>query len=92
MGADSSAEIEAVPYWLRAIAFEQPDSTPGKAVSAPSRSARLAPWRSLVLSRPGPQFKRGIHPATRPAGKEAFVLRAGAKFTETLTPYTMFAT
>ncbi|MGA9670409.1 MAG: bifunctional DNA primase/polymerase [Terracidiphilus sp.] len=34
--ANACAEIEAVPYWLRELAFESPDNPPGKIVPVPS--------------------------------------------------------
>ncbi|MFP5234355.1 MAG: bifunctional DNA primase/polymerase [Acidobacteriota bacterium] len=40
------AEIETLPVWLRELAFNTPDSPPGRAVSAPERSPRPAPCRS----------------------------------------------
>src|SRR5271165_2096607 len=43
-------EIEAVPYALRELAFETPDSSPGRTAPAPKPSPRPAPCRST------PQF------------------------------------
>lgn len=44
--ANAWAEIEAVPCWLKELAFETPDSPPGKAVPAPVPSPRPVPCRS----------------------------------------------
>lgn len=49
---DPWAEIEAVPYWLREIAFEPQNCPPGKAVPVPSRSTRPVPCRSVARPEP----------------------------------------
>jgi len=41
------AEIEAVPYWLRKLAFEDPDDPPGEASLVSVQSPRLVPCRSV---------------------------------------------
>ena len=54
--ADPSAEIEAIPYWIRKIAFEPPNGSPAPAAVAPSptKSARcradrrVGPYRNDV--------------------------------------------
>jgi hypothetical protein len=40
------AEIEAVPGWLRELAFEAPECPPGKAACVPRPFPRIAPCRS----------------------------------------------
>lgn len=40
------AEIEAVPHWLRELAFESPNTPPGGAISVRKPSPRPAPCRS----------------------------------------------
>jgi hypothetical protein len=44
--ADPSAEIEEVPYWLRVMAFEPPDSPPGRSAQMPIAFPRPVPCRS----------------------------------------------
>jgi hypothetical protein len=44
--ANPWAEIEAVPCWLRELAFETPDNPPGQAVPVPAPSPGPAPCRS----------------------------------------------
>lgn len=41
-----SVEIEAVPHWLRELAFEGPNDSPGEAISVPTLPLRPAPCRS----------------------------------------------
>jgi len=65
---DPWAEIEAVPYWMREMAFEPPDSPLGKAVPVPSRSDRPASCRSFKRFET-PQFSvRKGHPSCNHAG------------------------
>ncbi len=40
------ADIDAIPSWLRELAFETPDSPPGNAVPVPAFSPRPVPCRS----------------------------------------------
>jgi hypothetical protein len=40
------ADIEAVPYWLRELAFESPNTPPGEAIPMRTPSPRPAPCRS----------------------------------------------
>jgi hypothetical protein len=62
------AEIEAVPYWLRELAFESPDSPPANTVRVPAPSPRPAPCRSRkVFDRPGGSARTG-HPVHGQAG------------------------
>jgi len=42
------AEIEALPVFLRELAFNNPNNSPGQAVSVPERSPRPAPCRSTL--------------------------------------------
>ena len=42
------AEVEAIPYWLRDLAFETTDTPRGKATSVPASSHRPAPCRSTT--------------------------------------------
>jgi hypothetical protein len=51
------AEIEAIPYSLRELAFEEPDSSPGRAMSASKPSPRPVPCRPTALS---PQPKQDL--------------------------------
>lgn len=51
------SEIEAVPYPLRELAFEAPDSSPGQAMSAPKPSPRPVPCRPIARF---PQPKQGL--------------------------------
>ncbi len=44
------AEIEAVPYWLRELAFESPNNSPGEAVPVRTLSPRPIPCRSALRS------------------------------------------
>jgi len=43
---NSWAEIEAVPSWLRELAFESPNTPPGEAIAVRTPSPRPAPCRS----------------------------------------------
>lgn len=66
--ADPWAEIEAVPYWLRRIAFEPPDTPPAKAMPGPLRSDRAVSCRSLArFEKPRRSFRKG-HPSCDQAG------------------------
>lgn len=40
------AEVDAVPWWLRELAFDTPDITPAKTVPVPASSSRPLPCRS----------------------------------------------
>lgn len=42
----NQGEVEAIPYWLRNLAFETPDTPCGKTVPVPALSRRPAPCRS----------------------------------------------
>jgi hypothetical protein len=42
------AEIDAVPHWLRELAFEPVDNAPGNARAMPTPSQRPAPCRSVA--------------------------------------------
>ena len=54
---NSWAEIEAVPFALRELAFEEPDSSPGRAISALKPPPRPVPRRPTA---PFPQPKQGL--------------------------------
>ena len=62
------AEIEAVPCWLREIAFEPPECPPGIAASFPRPSPRTAPCRSAPrLQKPRCKVRKE-HPTCDQAG------------------------
>jgi hypothetical protein len=63
---DPWAEIEAVPYWMREIAFEPPDNPPGKAVPPPSaRPLTCRPYARVEM--PQSLIRKG-HPCCNHAG------------------------
>lgn len=69
--ANAWAEIEAVPYWLRELAFESPDNPPGKIVPVPSPFPRPAACRSTTrFDKPHRGTKKGF-PACNQAGWRA---------------------
>lgn len=45
---DPAADIEAMPAWLRELAFESPENPPAKALSVPPLSGGPAPCRSRM--------------------------------------------
>ena len=62
------AEIEAVPYWLRELAFETPDCPPEKAAPVPKPSPQPSRCRSIKhLERPRHSLHRR-HPTCDQAG------------------------
>lgn len=62
------AEIEAVPCPLRELAFESPDGSPGRAMSAPKPSPRPVPCRSTArLPQPTQDLRKG-YPVCGQAG------------------------
>jgi hypothetical protein len=55
------ADIEAVPYWLRELAFESPDNSPGKIAPAPSPFTRPTACRSTTrFDKPHRGTKKGF--------------------------------
>lgn len=69
--ANSWAEIEAVPYWLRELAFEFPDSPPGKIAPLPSPYHRPTACRSnMRFDKPHRGTKKG-YPTCDQAGWRA---------------------
>jgi hypothetical protein len=54
------AETEAVPCWLRELAFETPDNPPGKALPVPASSPLPVPCRSRApVEKPTPGIRVG---------------------------------
>lgn len=65
----SLSEIEAVPYWLRELAFEPPPcSPPGKAAAAPRRSPRPVSTNSFRHYEVPHRSVRSGHPSCDQAG------------------------
>lgn len=56
------AEIEAVPNWLRVLAFDAPDSPPAITVSVPARPSRPTPCRSRQGFEMPPRMVRNGYP------------------------------
>ena len=65
----SGAEIEAVPYPLRELAFEAPDSSPGRAMSAPKPSSRPVPCRPISRF---PHPKQGLRKGYPDCGQAGY--------------------
>lgn len=65
---NSSAEIEAVPYSLRELAFEEPDSSPGRAISTPKPAPRPVPCRPTVRFPQSKPVERKGYPVYGHAG------------------------
>lgn len=67
--SESAPDISAVPHWLRVLAFESPDNTPGKAAPVPASSPRPTPcWRAARSSKPQWGTGKAIRFAARRAG------------------------
>lgn len=62
------AEVEAVPHWLRDLAFETPDTPPGKAAPVPAFSPRPARCRSRAQFPTPPQLTRKGYPVRGQTG------------------------
>ena len=62
------AEVEAVPYWLRDLAFESPVTPCGKAASVPPPSRHPAPCRSPARFAKPTRDPRKDHPVCGYAG------------------------
>ena len=62
------ADIEAVPYWLRELAFEPPDTPPGQAVPVPAPSPGPVPRRSRTQFQKPQQNPRRGYPICGQAG------------------------
>jgi len=65
------AEVEAVPKWLRELAFDAPDTPPAITVSVPVRSSRPAPCRSRQPFAKPPRTARNGYPVHDYAGWRA---------------------
>lgn len=61
------ADVEAVPCWLRELAFETPDTPPGKAAPVPAFSPRPACCRSRAQFPKHPQDASKGYPVWRGA-------------------------
>ena len=62
------AEIEAIPHWLRELAFENPDRPPQNQVHRPTQSPRPAPCRSPRPLKMPPRCGRKSYPGQSQAG------------------------
>ena len=67
------ADIEAVPYWLRQIAFETPDDPPGEAIPARTPSLRPPPCRSAWhFAKPHRRVQKGYPNFNQGGGRRGF--------------------
>jgi hypothetical protein len=64
----SWAEIEAVPYWVRRVAFEPPDNPPAISVPVPSRSDRPISCRPFARFETPKCSSRKGHPSCNHTG------------------------
>lgn len=65
------AEIEAVPHWLRELAFDAPDSPPAITVSVPARPTRPPPRQTRLPFEKQPRTARNGYPVHDHAGWRA---------------------